>query len=263
MLAGRRAPARRALRASRPGETRRRRDDRRPRARCRARAAARRACAIAAVADLRPDAGRPASSPRASGRPGIELLRGDDGRARARAPRRRAARCSRASTRDGQALDGHAQRAFPATCSPSRGGTAPATLAAAAGRRAGALRRGDRPLPAPTGCTTVVHAAGAVAGHERRRRGRAVRARSPAPRRRSRSASAAPPARARARPRAAARPAPAPVARSRRRRRMRATRRGGGKAFVDLDEDVTVKDIALRGRPRATTRSSSPSATRP
>ena len=201
---------------------------------------------VAAVADLRPDAG------------GGELaarVAGGGHRAAARARRwcaalgrqaRRPARCSRRSTRDGSRARGHASASI-------------ACDLLAVSRRRGARRRRcccraarRRATTSATGRFVAerLHRQRARRRRGRRPRGRraapSCRAASPAPRRRSRSgfgdAAARDRARARAGPRAPARPAaPAPVATP---PAIARDRKRGGKAFVDLDEDVTVKDIA-------------------
>ena len=127
-----------------------------------------------------------------------------------------------------------------------------------------APRRATTRRPAassPTGCPTGVHAAGAVAGHERRRQRRAVRRRSPAPRPRSRSASAT----------ATAAPRSSRTARAARPSRARAGRHAARRRRATRQRRQGVRR-PRRGRhgqgrratppPRATTRSSSPSATR-
>ena len=134
----------------------------------------------------------------------------------------------------------------PATSSPSRAASRRRRRCSLQGGAQGALRRGDRPLrrrrarttsctpPAPSPATrtpTRAELSGRIAGAE------AALALS--------GDDGAAPGRARAGPRRAARPARAPSAVA---TPPAVARDGGssGKAFVDLDEDVTTKDIALR-----------------
>ena len=244
----RRAPAGRALRASRPGS----------------------AAVVATTGDRGLDAAlalreagveiarrrRPADRTPAATRParaaGSSASRSCDGRDRR--PRDRPQGASPASSlapgrRRRARRRGTRRASSTATCSRVSGGTVAGDVAAAPGaaRRRATTRRPRRFMAdaLPDG----VLAAGAVAGHEdadaaelsgaiagaeaaqalgsaaRRRRRRELDERARAPRRAARA-----------------------VAGRRAARATRATARRGGKAFVDLDEDVTVKDIELVDR---------------
>ena len=150
-----------ALWAVRPGTHRRRRDDGRPRARRRARAARGRRPdrrrRRPAPGRRRPRARRRACRPPASG------CCGHDGRARAGQQRRRRRRSSRASTRRGRATG--TLEEVPCDLLAVSGGTAPATsLLLQSGAKARYDAATSRFL-AELG-DGIVHAAGAVAGHE-------------------------------------------------------------------------------------------------
>ena len=244
---GRRAPARAALRASRPGTRAVVATTVGPRPRGRAA----RCTTPASRSPRSPTCGRRRASAaaRARGSAGSRCSPGT------RSSRRRAARRV-ARPRDRAARRGGAgARPFDCDLLVVSGGSVPATsLLLQAGREAryddarGHFALGELP--------DGVHAAGEVAGYDGCRRDRRLgQARGPRGgararlrRRRSRGrerscGSATPAAAGRSR-------SPPPVARRRR-----------GKCFACLCEDVTAKDIAQRST-RATTRSSSPSATR-
>ena len=226
-----------ALYAVKPGGTRGGGHDRRPRARRGAGAARRRR---ADRRRRRPAAGRGrrARWPRRGGR--HRAAARHDRRARARPPgrdRRRRRPGRRAGLRD------RGPRT-PAHVRPRRGLRRDHArhVAAAAGRREGALRRADRPLRRRRAARP--RARRRVRGRARRRRQRGdVRARR---RRRGRARARATTAAASARRSSrtargcATGPRPPPVATP---PAIARDRKGSGKAFVDLDEDITVKDI--------------------
>ena len=234
----RRAPAGRALRRA-PGQRRGRRDHRRPRPRRRARAARggrrdRAPSPTCAPAPGGPDAARLQEL-------GVELHAGRDGRRARRAARRSPARVAQV---DARARPAGTERELDCDLLVRLGRHGPRDLAAAPGRREGALRRGDRALHgrrAPRG----VFAAGAVAGHEDADAAELSGAIAGAEAAQALARGATAPRAPRLddeRERLAALPAPSPVAAP---PAYAQDDKKGGKAFVDLDEDVTVKDIKL------------------
>ena len=193
---------------------------------------------IAAVADLRTDPGELGARVEAAG---IELLRGTTV---VRALGRQAVTGAILAPVDAQgyAIEGR-ERKVPCDLLAVSGGTAPATSLLLQG---GAKARYDEATGrfVADGLHDIVHAAGSVAGHEDadsaelsgldRRRGGRARAR---PRRRRRPARRS----SRTAPGSATGPPPRPVATP---PAIARDRKSAGKAFVDLDEDITVKDVA-------------------
>ena len=242
MLAGGARRLARALRGQ-AGQHRGRRDDRR---RGLDAALALRAAGVrvVAVADLRPDAGGGELAARVEAA-GIELMRGATV---VRALGRQAVTGAVLAPidADGYSLEGR-ERRFPCDLIAVSGGTAPSTSLLLQG---GAKARYDAPTGrfVADGLNEIVLAAGSVAGHDDADSAElsglvagaeaALALGFP-----SGAAGGGRPRGARAGPRAPARPAaPAPVAAPPAIARDRKT---AGKAFVDLDEDVTTKDIAL------------------
>ena len=193
---------------------------------------------VVAVADLRPDAGGGPLAARIEAL-GIELLRGATV---VRGIGRQALTGAVVAPvdADGYALEGR-ERTFPCDLLAVSGGTAPATSLLLQG---GAKARYDEATGrfVADGLHDIVHAAGAVAGHEdadsAELSGLVAGAEAAVALGFDGGAEAAlDQDRARLRDR----PAPPPVATP---PAVARTRGKGGKAFVDLDEDVTTKDIA-------------------
>ena len=193
---------------------------------------------VVAVADLRPDAGGGELAARVEAA-GIELLRGATV---VRALGRQAVTGAVLAPVDarGQAIEGR-ERRFPCDLLAVSGGSAPATSLLLQG---GAKARYDEATGrfVADGLHEIVHAAGAVAGHEdadtAELSGLVAGAEAAIALGFDGAASAS---LEQDRARLRDRPAPAPVATP---PAMARDTKGGGKAFVDLDEDITVKDIA-------------------
>ena len=198
---------------------------------------------VVAVADLRPDAGggEPAARVQAAG---IELMRGATV---VRALGRQAVTGAVLAPidADGRSLEGR-ERRIPCDLIAVSGGSTPSTSLLLQG---GAKARYDEATAPFRRRGAQRHRARRRLGRRsrRRRRARSSRAGSRAPRPRWRSATARRPTSAELeqdRSLLRDRPAPAPVAAP---PAIARDRNKSGKAFVDLDEDITVKDIALRG----------------
>ncbi len=194
---------------------------------------------VVAVADLRPDAGGGPLAARIEAL-GIELLRGATV---VRGLGRQALTGAVVAPvdADGYAIEGH-ERRFPCDLLAVSGGTAPATSLLLQG---GAKARYDEATGrfVADGLHDIVLAAGAVAGHEdadtAELSGLVAGAEAALALGYDGAATAA---LEQDRARLRDRPAPPPVATP---PAVARDHRKGGKAFVDLDEDVTTKDIAL------------------
>ena len=193
---------------------------------------------VVAVADLRPDAGGGELAARVEAA-GIELMRGATV---VRALGRQAVTGAVLAPVDarGQALEGR-ERRFPCDLLAVSGGSAPSTSLLLQG---GAKARYDEATGrfVADGLHEIVHAAGSVAGHEdadtAELSGLVAGAEAAIALGFDGAASASlEQDRARLRDRPASAPVATPPA-------MARDAKGGGKAFVDLDEDITVKDIA-------------------
>ncbi len=193
---------------------------------------------VVAVADLRPDAGGGELAARVEAA-GIELLRGATV---VRALGRQALTGAMLAPVDarGRALEGR-ERQFPCDLLAVSGGSAPATSLLLQG---GAKARYDEATGrfVADGLHDIVGAAGAVAGHDdadtAELSGLVAGAEAAVALGFDGAASAS---LEQDRARLRDRPAPSPVATP---PAMARDAKGGGKAFVDLDEDITVKDIA-------------------
>ena len=213
---------------------------------------------IAAVADLRPDAGGGELAARVEAA-GIELLRGHDRRPRASAASPSPARCVAPVDASGYALEGHA-RTFACDLIAVSGGVAPGTSLLLQG---GAKARYDEATGrfVADGLHDIVHAAGSVAGHDdadsAELSGRIAGAEAAlALQRRQRQA--ARPSSSRTAPRCATGPRP-------RRWPRRPPSRASAATAARRSSTSTRTSRRRTSRsppPRATTRSSSPSATR-
>ena len=250
----RRPPARRALRRQARGHGRRR-DDGRPRPRRRARAAGRRR---ARRRGRRPAPGRRRRRARRARRGGGDRAAARrHGRPRARPPGAdgggaRAGRRARSGAR------GAASASSPATCSPSPAAARPRPRCCS---RAAPRPATTRPPAAswPTGCTTSSEPPERSPATTTPTR-RSSPASSPARRRRSHSASTAPRAHPWSRTARGCATGP-PPRRWPRRPRWRATPRAAARRSSTSTRTSPSRTSPTR-RPRATTRSSSPSATR-